>query len=88
MTLQQIDQRLSLYPEYLNYFIDRRILNIKMMETVLSYYKKAGFLLLSKIEPPDTFDEWLFKNDYFALSNIHLPYMTFEECKIYAATCC
>lgn len=65
LTLEQIDKRLSLFPEYLVYFIEVRLLQKQELEDFLYYLDEYGMMFINKqYIKLKSFDTWLIENKY------------------------
>lgn len=79
--LEIIDKRLSLFPEYLRYYLDDLyktpfVLDIDSMplmdaRDLMKTFNELGYLMVSaQIEAPLNFDGWLLHNGYSELSDL------------------
>lgn len=64
MTLQEINARLDLYPEYLKYWIDKRVIEIQYPKWMIEHYLKHGlFFHWEEGLWAISFDEWIEKQN-------------------------
>jgi len=71
MTLQQIDQRLTLFKEYMRYRIDKMVDCRYSALNTLTIFGLTGIMMLpDKEDVLLTFDVWLLKNQHHELADM------------------
>ena len=70
MTFAEIDLRLDLYPEYLKYFVDKRVVEITYAVDLMRNFRLTGCLYYEWLEFNRilSFDEWGWTKGYWELS--------------------
>lgn len=68
MTLENINKRLSLFGDYLKYFIHYKATTICLASDIMETYRNTGILYYNKEWAKlMSFDEWLYENSHIEL---------------------
>lgn len=81
MNLEKINHRLSLYPEWLKYWLNENykyhialdiVAPIYSPEYLMYLYRQQGYLMVnnSEIKTPLSFNQWLYKNGHDDLVDV------------------